>query len=439
MFLIILDAAMVNLAGRAIREGLELTATELTVVASSYLVAFAGLLLLGGRLADVLGGRRVFLAGMAVYLAASAFCALAVSGPMLIAGRIGQGAGAAIVVPSALALALALHRSPAERARVVGIWGAVAGGGSLLGVSLGGTLTQVWDWQSVFWAPVPFGIVSALIVLRSVPALRGRSGRFDALGAITITSGICAVAFGMVYAAESRWSEPGAFIAIAAGLAFLVAFVIAEHRSTHPLVPLVVFRRGPVVRASVIVVLLGATLSSMFFFLPLYEQEVLGMDALTSGLAQIPLALMIIVGSATAPLVARAIGLSRALSAGLALLLAGFLWLTLNPATDGFVHLMGAFVLIGGGFSLGLVNAIAMAVRDSGEGESGLLSGLVNAAQQVGGAVGLATLADIAIGAAGTQGEIEFSTAFVSEAALILVALALSLIPADRTKRGSAT
>ena len=438
MFVVVLDAAMANLAGPAIREGLGLSAAELTVVASSYLVPYAGLLLLGGRLADVLGGRRVYLAGMALYVTASAFCALGVSGPVLIAGRIGQGIGAAIVVPSALALALALHPSPAERTRVVGIWGAVAGAGSLLGVGLGGTLTQVFGWQSVFWAPVPVGILSALVVARSVPALRGRPGRFDAVGAITITAGISAVAFGTVSAAETRWSDPGAFVAIAVGLAFLVAFVIAEHRSPHPLVPLAVFRRGPVARAMVVVVLMGATLASMFFFLPQYSQGVLGMDPLTSGLALIPIALMIIAGSVVAPLVARRIGPPRALSAGLVLLLAGFAWLTLNPVTDGFsVHLVGAFVLIGAGTALALVNAIAMAVRDGGDGESGLLSGLVTAGQQVGAAVGVATLSGIAIGAAGAETEIDFTTAFMAEAALVLVALVLSLFPADRTQRRS--
>ncbi|GAA1324788.1 MFS transporter [Pseudonocardia xinjiangensis] len=428
MFLIYLDTAMVNLAGLAIREGLGLSAAELTVVVDSYLVAFAGLLLLGGRLADVLGGRKVFLSGMALYVAASAFCALAAGGPMLIAGRIGQGIGAALVMPSALALVLNLYPSPAERTRVMGIWGAVAGLGSLLGVSLGGTLTALLGWQSVFWVPVPLGLISAIVVWGSVPSFPGRPGRFDAVGATTITVGISALALGMVSAAEAGWATPTAVIGLAVGLASLVAFLIAEHRSTHPLVPLGVFRRKPVVTAGVVLMLLGATLTSLFFLLPLYQQDVLGMDALTSGLTQIPVAVMIILGSAAAPLLARRVGLPRALHVALVLLLAGFLWLALNPATDGFsVHLLGAFLLIGAGLGLGIVNAFTAAVRDSGEGESGLLSGLVNAAQQLGGALGLAALAAIAIGAAGAHGDIAFTTAFLGGAALIALALALSL------------
>jgi EmrB/QacA subfamily drug resistance transporter len=428
MFLIYLDTAMVNLAGLAIREGLGFSAAELTVIVDSYLVAFAGLLLLGGRLADVLGGRRVFLAGMALYVAALAFCALATGGPMLIAGRIGQGIGAALVMPSALALVLNLYPSPAERTRAMGIWGAVAGLGSLLGVSLGGTLTALLGWQSVFWAPVPLGLISAIVVWGSVPSFPGRPGRFDAVGAITITVGISGLALGMVSAAEAGWATPTAVIGVTVGLASLVAFLIAEHRSPHPLVPLGVFRRKPVVTASVVMVLLGATLTSLFFLLPLYQQDVLGMDALTSGLTQIPVAVMIILGSAAAPLLARRVGLPRALHVALVLLLAGLVWLALNPATDGFSgHLLGAFLLIGAGLGLGIVNAFTAAVRDSGDGESGLLSGLVNAAQQLGGALGLAALAAIAIGAAGAHGDIAFTTAFLGGAVLIALALALSL------------
>ncbi|MFW5418721.1 MFS transporter [Nocardiopsis sp. CNT-189] len=436
MFLVILDSSMVNLAGLAIREGLGLSAAELAVVVNAYLVAFAGLLLLGGRLADVLGGRRVFLTGMAVYLAASAFCALAASGPMLIAGRIGQGIGAAVVVPSALALVLALHPSPAERTRAMGLWGAVAGAGSLFGVFLGGTLTGMLGWQSVFWTPVPIGIASAIAVWRSVPAVPGRPGRFDLIGAATITTGISALALGMISAAEAGWGAPGTVAGLALGAASLTAFAVAEHRSTHPLVPLRVFRSRPVVTASAVVLLLGAAMVCLFFFLPLYQQEVLGMTVSAAGLSQIPIAGTIIAGSAAAPLLAKRIGLHRALPAGLALLLAGFLWLLLDPATGGFsAGLLGAFLLIGTGLGLSLVNAIAMAVRDGAEGESGLLSGLVNAAQQLGGAVGLAALAGLAIGAGGARGDIDFTVAFLGEAGLVLIALALVLLPGARTRR----
>ncbi|MFI5560656.1 MFS transporter [Amycolatopsis japonica] len=433
MFLVILDAAMVNLAGSRIRQGLGLSPAELTVVVDSYLVTFAGLLLLGGRLADVLGARKVFLAGMAGYLAATAFCALATGGGMLIAGRIGQGIGAAVLMPAALSLVLGLYPSPAERTRAMGIWGAVAGAGSLVGVFLGGSLTELLGWQAVFVTPVPFGVLGAFVVWRTVAPVPGRPGRFDALGAVTITIGISGLALGMVSASDAGWTAPGTIVGLAAGLVSLAAFVVVERRSARPLVPLGVFRRKPVVTANLVMVLIGGTLTSLFFFLPQYQQEVLGMSPLATGMAQLPLAVMIIVGSVLAPMLAKRVGLGRALPTALTVLLAGFLWLAWDPTTSGFsISLLGAFLLIGTGLGLGAVNATAMAVRDSADGEAGLLSGLVNAAQQLGGAVGLAALAGIAIGAAGTHGDISFTTAFLGEAAFVVIALAVSLASAKR-------
>ncbi|MFJ4103718.1 MFS transporter [Amycolatopsis japonica] len=433
MFLVILDAAMVNLAGSRIRQGLGLSPAELTVVVDSYLVTFAGLLLLGGRLADVLGARKVFLAGMAGYLAATAFCALATGGGMLIAGRIGQGIGAAVLMPAALSLVLGLYPSPAERTRAMGIWGAVAGAGSLVGVFLGGSLTELLGWQAVFVTPVPFGVLGAFVVWRTVAPVPGRPGRFDALGAVTITIGISGLALGMVSASDAGWTAPGTIVGLAAGLVSLAAFVVVERRSARPLVPLGVFRRKPVVTANLVMVLIGGTLTSLFFFLPQYQQDVLGMSPLATGMAQLPLAVMIIVGSVLAPMLAKRVGLGRALPTALTVLLAGFLWLAWDPTTSGFsISLLGAFLLIGTGLGLGAVNATAMAVRDSADGEAGLLSGLVNAAQQLGGAVGLAALAGIAIGAAGTHGDISFTTAFLGEAAFVVIALAVSLTSAKR-------
>lgn len=434
MFLIVLDATMVNLATVAIRDGLGLSAATLTIIVNAYLVTLAGLLLLGGRLSDVLGGRRVFLAGMAIYLLASAFCAVSLNSSMLIAGRIGQGVGAALVVPSALALVLELYKEPSERVRAMGIWGAVSGTGSLVGVFLGGMFADMFGWPSVFWAPVPFCIVSALIVLRAVQSGQVRAASFDTPGAVTITLGIGALAFGIIYAAEAQWAAPGALTAIAVGLVSMAGFVAIERRASHPLVPLGIFHNQTVVAACLIVLLMGATLAGLFFFLPQYQQQILGMDALTTGMSQIPLALMTIVGSGAAPVLARIIGLPSALAAGIAVLLAGFLILAFNPVTTGLsIPLMAAFILIGGGLGVGLVNGIALTVRDASEGESGLLSGLVNTAQQIGGALGIALIAGIAIGAG--SGEINFTAAFSGQAFLILIALGLALIATIKSRR----
>lgn len=434
MFLIVLDATMVNLATVAIRDGLGLSAATLTIIVNAYLVTLAGLLLLGGRLSDVLGGRRVFLAGMTIYMLASAFCAVAFDSSMLITGRIGQGVGAALVVPSALALVLELYKEPSERVRAMGIWGAVSGTGSLVGVFLGGMFTDMFGWPSVFWAPVPFCIVSALMVLRAVQPRKGRAASFDTLGAVTITLGIGALAFGIIYAAEAQWAAPGALIAIALSLVSIAGFVAIERHASHPLVPLGIFHNQTVVTACLIVLLMGATLAGLFFFLPQYQQQILGMDALTTGMSQIPLALMTIVGSGAAPVLARIIGLPSALAAGIAVLLAGFLILAFNPVTTGLsVSLMAAFILIGGGLGVGLVNGIALTVRDASEGEPGLLSGLVNTAQQIGGALGIALIASIAIGAG--SGDINFTAAFSGQAFLILIALCLALNATIKSRR----
>lgn len=275
MFVIVLDSAMVNLAASTIRTGLGLSAAELAAVANSYLVALAGLMLLGGRLADVVGGRRMFLLGMSVYVVASAASALALNAPMLIAGRVGQGIGAAVAIPAALALVLAVFPSRADRTRALGVWGAAAGAGSLVGVFLGGTLTELLGWRSVFWMPVPLGLIVAILVWRTLPDGARRPGRFDAAGALSITLGVSALALGLIMAAEAGWTAPATLGALVIGVAALAVFVVVEHRSPHPLVPLDVFRRTHVSVATAVVVLIGATLAGLFFFLPLYQQDVL--------------------------------------------------------------------------------------------------------------------------------------------------------------------
>lgn len=434
MFLIVLDGAMVNLAASTIRSGLELTSAELALVANSYLIAVAGLVLLGGRLADVLGGRRMFLIGMSVYVAASALCALAVNGPMLILGRIGQGVGAAMTIPAALALVLLIYTTAAERTRALGIWGAVTGSGSLVGVFAGGMLTEALGWQSVFWTPVPLGIIAAITVWRTIPPIPGKPGRFDLAGAVSITVGITALALGSVNAAEIGWTSPATLLSLSIGVVAIMLFVAAESRSSHPLVPLGVFRRVSVSTATVVMVLIGGTLTSVFFFLPLYQQQVLGMGALETGFSQIPLAVMTIVGSVLAPMLSRLAGLPQALSASLLMLLGGLLWIALAPTTAFIWQHNAAFVLIGLGLGLGLVNGMTMAVRDSAEGESGLLSGLVNAAQSLGGAIGLAVLAGIAL-TVGSGGEMSFTAAFFGAAGLITLALALSILASLTARR----
>lgn len=438
-FVVILDVSMVNLAGPTIREGLGLSSTDLSIVVDSYLVAFAGLLLLGGRIADVLGGRRVFLTGLLVYLAASVLCALAPSGEILIAGRVIQGVGAAIVTPSALSLVVGLYPDSKGRARALGIWGAVSGAGSLLGVVLGGVVTQILGWQSVFWIPVPITVAIGIVVLLVVPRTLPRSGRFDAPGALTITLGVSALALGMISAPENGWGSPLTLASLALGVILLVAFVVIEKNSRQPLVPLGHLRKSNVVVANSVMLLIGGTTVSMFFFLPQFQQGELGMSPALTGLSQLPIAVMIIVASLVAPPIAKRIGSARAMSLALLTLVGGLLWLAFDQTTNGFsLSLLGAFLVIGIGIGLSSVYATTTAVRDAVAGDTGLLSGLINASRQLGGAIGLAALVGFATISGAADGGLDFTTAFIGLAVFALAAFALSFIPTDRYNAASA-
>ncbi|SDI13432.1 drug resistance transporter, EmrB/QacA subfamily [Sinosporangium album] len=450
---VILDASMVNLATPAMRTALNLSTTELSWVVDGYLIAFAGLLLLGGRLADVLGGRRVFLSGVAIYVVASAACALALDATTLIAARIFQGAGAAVVTPAALSLMLGLYPGAGERRRALGMWGGVAGAGSLLGVALGGVVTQTMGWPAIFWLPVPIEIITAVVVWYAVPPSPARPGRFDLSGAAAITVGISALALGLISAPEVGWGSARTMASLAVGAVSLGAFIVAELRSDQPLVPLGVFRRVPVVIANTVMLLLGAVSVGLFYFLSQYLQHVLGMSPTTAGLSQLPIAVLITLGGFAAPWTARLVGFRSAMAGALVALSAGLFWLAQSDATSEFVpSLLGPFLLIGAGLGLGFVYATTIAVSGAAMGETGLVSGLINATRQLGGALGLAALIAVAAAsgpeaAAGAGDGIAYTNAFLGAAVLALTAAVLSLAPAahrepasgerDRSDRGS--
>ncbi|PZG51390.1 MFS transporter [Spongiactinospora gelatinilytica] len=433
---VILDASMVNLATPAIRAALHLTTTELSWVVDAYLIAFAGLLLLGGRLADVLGGRRVFLSGAALYVLASLVCALATTGPMLIAARIAQGVGAAVLTPAALSLMLGLYSGAEERRRALGVWGGVAGAGALLGVALGGVVTQTLGWPAIFWLPVPIVALTTAAVWKAMPPSPARPGRFDLAGAATITLGTSALALGLISAPEVGWGSARTIVSLAVGVAALGAFVVAERRSAQPLVPLGVFRQAPVVIANTMMLLLGAVTVGLFYFLPQFQQQVLHMSPVTAGLSQLPIAVMISLGGFSAPWVARPVGLRPALAGALTALVAGLFWLAQSGAgSDYATALLGPFLLIGAGLGLGFVYATTLAVSGATTGETGLLSGLINATRQLGGALGLAAL--IAVATAGH--DTAYPSAFLGAAGFALVATVLSLIPAAHRAPASTT
>jgi len=440
-FLVVLDATVVNIALPSIGTDLNLDTAALAWVITAYVLPFGGLLLFGGRLADRFGHRRLFLIGVAGFVAASAVAGLAVSGEMLLAARAAQGASAALLAPAALALLTHLFRSPADRAKALGIWAAVAGFGSAAGVLLGGVLTAAFGWSAVFFINVPIGIA----VLVAIPLLvtRDRAGStlgLDVAGTITITAGLVALVFGFTQAEQQGFTSPIVLGLFAAAVALIAAFVVIEKRSASPLVPLGVFRTASITAGNIAVLTLGGATVALFFALSVYMQAVLGYDALTAGLTQLPLAGVLVVAAGLVPTVIGRIGARRTLVASFVVLAAGLVWLSFAPSDASFaMHLLAPTLVIGVGLGGAFVASTDLAVSGATETQAGLASGLVNTSQQIGGAVGLSVLATVAasrsevvlasgatMDAALTAG---FAWAFLGAAVLVLVgALATALI-----------
>lgn len=397
-FVVILDASIVNIALPAVGRGLHLQASGLSWVIDAYLLTFGGLLLLGGRAADLLGRRAVFLAGLLVFTAASLADALAPDGGALIAFRAVQGVGAAAMSPAALSIVTALFTGP-ERAKALGVWGAVAGSGSAAGVLLGGVLTDVFGWPAIFFINIPVGVIAAVLTPRLIPAFRpaGARNEIDVPGAVLATAGLTAVVYGLISGSDAGWASVRTLAALAAGVILLSAFTLVERRSRFPLVPLRIFALRTVSAANAVMVLAGAAIVSLFFFLSLYMQQVLGYTPLAAGLTQLPLAAVLIGAAAAAPALIGAIGRKGTLATGLALLAGGLAWLAQAPADGTFTGaILGPSLLVGAGIGLAFVPVNAIAVAGVDDRDTGLASGLINTTQQAGGALGLAVSSAVA-------------------------------------------
>ncbi|WP_214411303.1 MFS transporter [Sphaerisporangium fuscum] len=371
-FLVVLSTSIVNVALPAIRTGLGLSASGLSWVINAYVLVFGALLLLGGRSGDVYGLRRVFLAGAGVFSLSSLAAGLAPDAATLIAARALQGLGAALVAPTALGLVLSLY--PGGRA--LGVWGAVSGAGGAAGVLLGGVLTGLYGWRSVFLVLVPFTLAVLVAVWRLVEPAPVRGGRLDLPGAVTVTGGLVALTYGLT----------GFWPLVLVGLVLLAAFVALQRRSPDPLLPP---RMARLVLPNALMALLGAVWLGLFYFLPLYQQRTLGYSPLEAGLTQLPLALMITLSSwAVSGRRGRAV-----LPAGLLALAAGLAWLARTPADGTFlIDLLGPTLLVGAGLGVAFVRITELSSAGVPPEDSGLAGGLVNATRQIGGAVGLSFL-----------------------------------------------
>ena len=398
-FVVVLDASIVNIALPSIGRGLHFSLANLSWVVNAYVLTFGGFLLLGGRIADLLGRRRVFAIGLGVFTLASLAGGLAQSPAWLIAARAIQGLGAALMAPAALSLVTATFREGSERNRALSIWGAVAGSGAAAGVLLGGVLTSALGWRSVLFVNVPIGITAALLTPVLIAESRGELARrsFDVPGAVTVTAGLSALVYALVRATIVGWGSPQTIGVLVAAALLLAAFVLIERRSSAPLVPFAFFRNRSVSAANATMLAMGAAVIGLFYFLSLYMQKVLGYSAIKAGTSQLPLAAGIVLAAGIAsPLVAR-IGIRTVLITGLALFAGGLVWFTQLPVHGAYLtDLLGPSLLIALGLGLAFIPITILSVTGVKDREYGLASGLVNTSQQIGGALGLAVLATIA-------------------------------------------
>jgi EmrB/QacA subfamily drug resistance transporter len=399
-FVVVIDASIVNVALPSIGTALDFSQADLSWVVNSYTLTFGGFLLLGGRLADYLGRRRVFMIGMALFALASLAGGLAQNETWLITARAVQGLGAAIASPAALSIITTTFPEGQERNKALGIWGAVAGAGGAAGVLLGGVLTQWAGWEWVLFVNVPIGafiVWQAPLRLTESTADEESDRTLDLPGAITVSAGLALLVYAMVDATNVGWSSAQTVWRLAGGVALLVAFVVVELRTRKPLVPFAIFRLRTLRGANVIGVLIGMSLFSMFFMITLYLQQVLGLDALQTGFAYLPLAVAIILSAGVASALVTRIGFKNVLIVGMLFVAAGLVWFSqIQPDGSYAGSVLGPSILAGVGLGASFVSVTIAAVTGTEADEAGLASGLINTTQQVGGALGLAILATIA-------------------------------------------
>jgi EmrB/QacA subfamily drug resistance transporter len=404
-FMVILDVAIVNVALPSIKSDLGFSQENLQWVISAYAILFGGALLLGGRLADLLGRRRLFVVGLALFASSSLLCGLAWSEGSLIAFRGVQGLGGALLAPAALSLLMTTFAEGRERNLALGIYGAASGSGAAVGVLLGGVLTSYLSWSWIFFINVPVAV--AAIALTPVLLRESRADlahrHFDFPGAFSVTSGLMLLVYAMTRAASDGWGAPSTLALLGGSAALILAFVTIELRSRSPLLPLRIFRSRTLTAANIAMAIVGGVAFSEFFLLTLYLQDVLHYSAVESGVAFAGFALSVVVTSNVAQVVVGRIGVRPTLTAGLLLSAASVAYLTRLPVEGHyFWDLFPAFVLGGAGMGLSFVPVTIAGLTGVQGADAGVASGLINTSRQIGGATGVAAVS--AIAAASTSG-----------------------------------
>jgi EmrB/QacA subfamily drug resistance transporter len=398
-FMVILDVSIVNVALPSIQQDLHFTQSDLQWVLSAYALTFGGFLLLGGRAADLLGRRRVFMVGVGLFTLASLACGLANSEGQLIAARAVQGIGAAILSPSALSIVSTTFDEGAERNKALGVWGAMGGSGAAVGVLAGGVLTKWLGWEWIFFVNVPVGAVVLLLTRTVVRESRSEAARrrYDAAGAVLITGALVLLVYALTRADDVGWGSTQTILVFLASAVLLAGFVIVELRSAAPLVPLGIFARlRTLTGANVVGLLLGGLTFAMFFMLSLYMQQVLGLSALQTGVGYLAVALTAILASGVAQAFVTRIGVKPAMAFGIVLMALGNVWFTQVSASGSYwVDLLPGFFAIGVGLGFSFVPMSIAALAGVAPHEAGLASGLINTSQQIGGALGVAVFSTV--------------------------------------------
>ncbi len=446
-FLVVLDVSVVNVALPSMRTDLGLSAPGLQWVVNAYSIAFAGFMLLGGRAADIYGRKRMFLTGLGLFTAASLAGGFAQEGWQLLAARAGQGLGAAVLSPATLTILTAAVPEGPARTRAIGTWMAVGAGGGAAGGLIGGVLTDTLSWRWVLLVNVPIGVL--VIAGAAVWLAEGRAGdrrRVDLLGAVLVTAGLAATAYGIVQTEASGWTSAATLVPLLGGLALLGIFVLVESRAAAPLMPLRVLGVRAVSAANVSMLLLGSATFCMWYFMTVYAQNVLGYTPLEAGFALVPSSAAVFIGAKAAPSIMARTGAKPLAVAGALVAAAGFGWQSTMGVDGSYltsVCLPGVLMMAGAG--LASTPLATLATSGAAPGDAGLVSGLVNTSRTMGGALGLAVLSTVAAArTAGSTGTAEITAGYAlafRTSAVVLVAGAVMMLlwlPGSRTKkRGS--
>jgi EmrB/QacA subfamily drug resistance transporter len=434
-FMVVLDATIVNVALPSIQKDLHLSEGNLQWIVNAYTLVFGGFLLLGGRAGDLLGRKRLFLVGLVIFTGASLLDGLASSEGTLIGARALQGLGAALISPAALSIVSTTFAEGAERAKALGVWAAIAIGGSAVGLVLGGLLTQYFSWPWIFFVNVPVGIVGFVLSLRLIPESRDAHahGSYDVAGAVTVTGGLMALVYAIVGAQQAGWGSGRTLGLFALATALLATFVVVELRAKAPLVRLSIFRIRSLLTANLAMFLAMSGMFAMFFFNTLYIQRVLGYGPLEAGVAFLPFSLGIMISAGIASQFAPRIGVRPVAAAGMLLSAGGLLLLTQLPVHGSYLtNVLPSIALSSLGMGAVFMPLTLIATTGLDDADQGLASGLFNTSQQVGGALGLAVLSTLATSKSSSAGGsqlhalvVGFHWAFAAGAIVMVLALAV--------------